>query len=46
VKALTQTLQRAITGRAQPWALETLVRTRGSTYRKPAPRLLADVRGA
>jgi XdhC and CoxI family len=42
VKALTQILQRAITERAQPWALATLVRTRGSTTRA---RLLVDARG-
>lgn len=42
MKALTQTLQRAITERAQPLALATLVRTRGSTTRA---RLLVDVLG-
>ncbi|HEY5752202.1 MAG TPA: XdhC family protein [Chthoniobacterales bacterium] len=45
MKALTQILQRAVAERAQPWALATLVRTRGSTYRKPGARLLVDVRG-
>ena len=34
-----------MTDRLQPWALATLVRTRGSTYRKPGARLLVDARG-
>ncbi|HEY5891953.1 MAG TPA: XdhC family protein [Chthoniobacterales bacterium] len=45
MKALTQILQRAIAECTQPWALATLVRTRGSTYRKPGARLLVDMRG-
>jgi xanthine/CO dehydrogenase XdhC/CoxF family maturation factor len=45
MKALKQILRRAIAERSQPWALATLVRTRGSTYRKPGARLLVDARG-
>jgi xanthine/CO dehydrogenase XdhC/CoxF family maturation factor len=45
MKSLTHILQRAMTDRLQPWALATLVRTSGSTYRKPGARLLVDPRG-
>lgn len=45
MKSLMQILQRACTEREQAWALATLVRTRGSTYRKPGARLLIDAGG-
>jgi xanthine dehydrogenase accessory factor len=44
-KNLLLILQRVCAERAEPWALATLVRTRGSTYRKPGARLLVDSRG-
>jgi xanthine/CO dehydrogenase XdhC/CoxF family maturation factor len=45
LKRLLQILQRVCAERSQTWALATLVRTRGSTYRKPGARLLVDSRG-
>ena len=45
MKSLLQILQRACTDRSRPWALATLVHTRGSTYRKPGARLLIDSQG-
>jgi len=45
LKSLLQILQRACADRSRSWALATLVRTRGSTYRKPGARLLVDSRG-
>jgi xanthine dehydrogenase accessory factor len=45
MKSLTQILQRACTERGKLWALATLVRTHGSTYRKAGARLLVDARG-
>ena len=45
MKSLLQILQRTCAERSQTWALATLVRTRGSTYRKPGARLLVDSRG-
>ena len=40
MKALQSILTKACTERDHPWALATLVRTHGSTYRKPGARLL------
>jgi xanthine/CO dehydrogenase XdhC/CoxF family maturation factor len=45
MKALEQIIQRVAKNPAQPWALATLVQTRGSTYRKPGARLLVDSEG-
>jgi xanthine dehydrogenase accessory factor len=45
MKSLTQILQRACTERTRLWALATLVRTHGSTYRKAGARLLVDASG-
>lgn len=45
MKSLFDILQRACADRSRPWALATLVRTRGSTYRKAGARLLIDTRG-
>jgi len=45
LKSLLQILQHACADRSRSWALATLVRTRGSTYRKPGARLLVDSRG-
>jgi len=38
-------MHRACADRTQPWALATLVRTEGSTYRKPGARMLIDCGG-
>jgi xanthine/CO dehydrogenase XdhC/CoxF family maturation factor len=46
MKALQQIIERVAENPAQPWALATLVQTRGSTYRKPGARLLVDPDGA
>lgn len=46
MKALQQIIQRVAEYPAQPWALATLVQTRGSTYRKAGARLLVDPNGA
>jgi xanthine dehydrogenase accessory factor len=46
MKALQQIIQRVAANPAQPWALATLVQTRGSTYRKAGARLLVDRDGA
>ena len=45
MKALQQIIQRVAEYPAQPWALATLVQTRGSTYRKAGARLLVDPEG-
>jgi xanthine/CO dehydrogenase XdhC/CoxF family maturation factor len=45
LKSLLQILQQVCAERSQTWALATLVRTRGSTYRKPGARLLVDSQG-
>ncbi|HEY4270553.1 MAG TPA: XdhC family protein [Candidatus Udaeobacter sp.] len=45
MKSLQQITQRVAENPAQPWALATLVRTEGSTYRKPGARLLVDSQG-
>jgi len=45
MKALQQIIQRVAKNPAQPWALATLVQTRGSTYRKAGARLLVDPEG-
>ena len=45
MKSLTQILQRACTERTTLFALATLVRTHGSTYRKVGARLLVDSSG-
>lgn len=46
MKSLLQILHRACGERSETWALASLVRTRGSTYRKPGARLLVDSRSA
>jgi xanthine dehydrogenase accessory factor len=46
MKALQQIIERVAENLAQPWALATLVQTRGSTYRKAGARLLVDPDGA
>ena len=46
MKALQKIIQRVAEYPAQPWALATLVQTRGSTYRKAGARLLVDPNGA
>ena len=46
MKALQRIIQRVAENPARPWALATLVQTRGSTYRKPGARLLVDSDGA
>ena len=45
MKALQQIIQRVAKNPAQPWALATLIQTRGSTYRRPGARLLVDPEG-
>ncbi|HSI11053.1 MAG TPA: XdhC family protein, partial [Chthoniobacter sp.] len=45
MKSLRQILERVREHRDQPWALATLVETRGSTYRKPGARMLVDSSG-
>jgi xanthine dehydrogenase accessory factor len=45
VKALQQIIRRVAENPSRPWALATLVETRGSTYRKPGARLLVDSDG-
>jgi xanthine dehydrogenase accessory factor len=45
MKSLRQIIQRVREHRDQPWALATLVETRGSTYRQPGARMLVDSRG-
>jgi xanthine/CO dehydrogenase XdhC/CoxF family maturation factor len=46
MKELQQIIQRVAENPEQPWALATLVQTKGSTYRKPGARLLIDRQGA
>lgn len=43
MKALRKIIEHVREHRDQPWALATLVETRGSTYRKPGARMLVDV---
>jgi len=45
VKALQQIIRRVAENPFCPWALATLVQTKGSTYRKPGARLLVDSEG-
>jgi xanthine dehydrogenase accessory factor len=45
MKALQQIIKRVAENPTQPWALATLVQTKGSTYRKPGARLLVDSDG-
>jgi xanthine dehydrogenase accessory factor len=45
VKALQQIIRRVAENPSRPWALATLVRAQGSTYRKPGARLLVDSDG-
>ena len=45
MKALQQIIHRVIENPSRSWALATLVRTRGSTYRKPGARMLVDSEG-
>jgi xanthine dehydrogenase accessory factor len=46
VKSLLQIIRRVTALPANRWALATLVRTRGSTYRRPGARLLVGEDGA
>ena len=46
MKALQKIIQRVAEYPAQPWALATLVQTRGSTYPKAGARLLVHPNGA
>jgi xanthine/CO dehydrogenase XdhC/CoxF family maturation factor len=45
MKALLQMIRRVAEEPFRPWALATLVRTQGSTYRKPGARLLVCSEG-
>jgi xanthine dehydrogenase accessory factor len=45
VKALQEIIKRVAENPSRKWALATLVRTQGSTYRKPGARLLIDSDG-
>ncbi|HET6407980.1 MAG TPA: XdhC family protein [Chthoniobacteraceae bacterium] len=45
MKALRQIIETVRSHRDEPWALATLVETRGSTYRKPGARMLIDAKG-
>jgi len=45
MKALQQIIRRVLENPDRPWALATLVRTLGSTYRKPGARMLVDSDG-
>jgi xanthine/CO dehydrogenase XdhC/CoxF family maturation factor len=45
MKSLQRIIHRIRTQPDTPWALATLVETKGSTYRKPGARLLADAIG-
>jgi xanthine/CO dehydrogenase XdhC/CoxF family maturation factor len=45
VKALQQIIRRVAENPSRRWALATLVKTEGSTYRKPGARLLVDSDG-
>jgi xanthine/CO dehydrogenase XdhC/CoxF family maturation factor len=46
MKALQKIIQCVAENPSRPWALATLVQTRGSTYRKPGARLLVNSDGA
>jgi xanthine dehydrogenase accessory factor len=46
MKTLQQIIERVTEHPVQPWALATLVRTEGSTYRMPGARCLTDSDGA
>ncbi|MES2570648.1 MAG: XdhC family protein [Verrucomicrobiota bacterium] len=45
MKALREILERAARERSRRWALATLVRSVGSTYRQPGARMLIDTEG-
>jgi len=45
MKALQQIIRRVAENPSRPWALATLVKTEGSTYRKTGARLLVDSEG-
>ena len=45
MKALQQIIRRVADNPSRPWALATLVRAYGSTYRKPGARMLIDSAG-
>ena len=45
MKALQQIIRRVAENPSRPWALATLVQTKGSTYRKAGARLLVDSDG-
>jgi len=45
MKSLQQILHAACADRSQPWALATLVKTEGSSYRLPGARLLVSSEG-
>jgi len=46
MKALEQIIRRVAENPSRPWALATLVQTKGSTYRKAGARLLVDSEGS
>jgi xanthine/CO dehydrogenase XdhC/CoxF family maturation factor len=46
MKALEQIIRRVAENPSRPWALATLVKTKGSTYRKTGARLLVDSEGS
>lgn len=46
MKSLLEIIARVSANPAQPWALATLVRTAGSTYRKPGARMVAAPDGS
>ena len=46
MKALQQIIRRVTENPSCPWALATLVQTKGSTYRKTGARLLVDAEGS
>jgi xanthine/CO dehydrogenase XdhC/CoxF family maturation factor len=45
VKSLLEIIGQVSSRRSESWALATVVRTRGSTYRKPGARMLVDAAG-
>src|SRR5438309_626674 len=46
MKALEQIIRRVAENPSHPWALATLVQTKGSTYRRAGARLLVDSEGS
>src|ERR1700747_1009985 len=46
MKALQQIIRRVTENPSRPWALATLVQTKGATYRKTGARLLVDSEGS